>query len=101
MDQSQYAHRPAVAGDKATPGTDRLGCDLDEGFSDAEAALLCCFENLLHTEQSTKRLRRALIDAGFAPGAASYLIRTSRLLERASRRHYRIRPFTMAASAPA
>lgn len=99
MDQSQYVHRQAVAGDKATLGTDRLGCHLDEGFSDAEATLLCCFDNLLHTEQSTKRLRRALIDAGFAPGAANYLIRTSRLLDRASRGRYRIRPFTVAASA--
>jgi hypothetical protein len=98
VDQNHYVHRPVVAGAKARLGADRLR-QLDQGFPDAEAILLCCFDTLPQTEQPTKRLRRALIDAGFTAGAANYFIRNSRVLDRVARRRYRIRPF--AAVAPA
>ena len=82
------AGRPA-AGQPANA----LASYLAREFPVAEVVLISCFDATLGEEQPTRRLRRALIEAGFGPGAATHIVRHSQLLCRSSRRGYRLLPF--------
>jgi hypothetical protein len=96
VDEDQNACRERSMGGTCAAGEGDLSRYLHAAFPIADVTLLCCFDAGMRTEQRAKRLRRALIDAGFAPGAAGYLIRNSPLLYRSSRRGYRIQPFVAA-----
>jgi hypothetical protein len=66
---------------------------VDRPFCTSDQVLLCSFGVDLAAERSTRQLRRALVEAGFLGPATGHLIRVSPLLDRSSRRRYRIREF--------
>jgi len=74
-------------------GATRAESFCDPPFSTVEVSLLCCFGTDQFAERSPKALRAALLDAGLPGPAAGHLIRSSPLLERASKGQYRLRPF--------
>jgi hypothetical protein len=63
---------------------------LDQPFRTSDHVLLCSFGVDLAAERTTRQLRRALVAAGFPGPACGYLIRISPLLQRSSRRCYRL-----------
>jgi hypothetical protein len=66
---------------------------VDQPISTSDQVLLCSFGLDLAAERTTRQLRRALVAAGFLGPATGQLIRVSALLDRSSRRCYRIREF--------
>jgi len=63
---------------------------MDQPFRTSDHVLLCSFGLDLAAERTTKQLRRALLAAGFPGPATGHLIRNSPLLQRSSRRCYRL-----------
>jgi hypothetical protein len=66
---------------------------VDQPICTSDQVLLCSFGLDPAAERTTRQLRRALVAAGFLGPATGHLIRVSPLLERNSRRRYRIREF--------
>jgi len=64
---------------------------MDQSFRTSDQVLLCSFGPDLAAERTTRELRRALVAAGFLGPATAHLIRVSPLLDRSSRRCYRLR----------
>ena len=58
--------------------------------STAELVVLCSFGLRHGSERSGSDLRRALVEAGYAPAEARAFLRTSPLVERTSRTGYRL-----------
>jgi hypothetical protein len=70
---------------------------LEQPFPTSEHVLLCSFGAQLNDERTTRELRLALVDAGFAPAQAGHLIRTSPLLRPVVRDRYQLRTLRLLA----
>jgi hypothetical protein len=79
----------------ATAPPRRASADLDRYLSqpvpESDYVLFCAFGLGADAERSEAQLRQALVRAGFVQRATRYLIRSSPLLQRSAKGHFRLR----------